>query len=317
VLGKPTQQALQLFAIAILFVFTPRILAGEIALTFDDAPMRGTAIMSGNERTEKLIATLKENKVPDVLFFVTTKNFNTEGRQRIERYTDAGFHLGSHSHSHKSANKIGVDHYMADARRAKAIIDQFDNTLPFHRFPYLHHGADREAIETLNAELLKIGYSDGYVTVDNFDFYINSLIVKAKEQNKVINWQAAEQIYVEVLWQAIEFYDQLAKQTLQRSPKHVLLLHENDAAALFVGALVKHIRQQGWTIISPQEAYQDPISQELPPGITLNQGRIAALALSKGVDKSKVRHPAEDEAYLENLFKQRKVFSDNNLSQIQ
>jgi hypothetical protein len=73
VLGKPTQQALQLFAIAILFVFTPRILAGEIALTFDDAPMRGTAIMSGNERTEKLIATLKENKVPDVLFLLPPK----------------------------------------------------------------------------------------------------------------------------------------------------------------------------------------------------------------------------------------------------
>lgn len=49
---------------------------------------------------------------------------------------------------------------------------------------------------------------------------------------------------IEVLWDAVKFYDKLAKEVLGRSSKHVLLLHENDLAALFVGDLAKFLQKK-------------------------------------------------------------------------
>lgn len=86
------------------------------------------------------------------------------------------------------------------------------------------------------------------------------------------------------LWETIEFYDGIAKKVLGRSPSHVLLLYENDMAALFVDDLVAHIRLKGWEIISPIEAYKDPISRMVPDVLFNNQGRIAAIAHSKGMN---------------------------------
>ena len=42
--------------------------AREIALTFDDAPTPDSALMTGRERTTKLIAALKKSQVRDALF---------------------------------------------------------------------------------------------------------------------------------------------------------------------------------------------------------------------------------------------------------
>jgi thiamine pyrophosphate-dependent acetolactate synthase large subunit-like protein len=104
------------------------------------------------------------------------------------------------------------------------------------------------------------------------------------------------------LYESIEFYDAIAKKSLKRSPRHVLLLHENDAAALFVGDLIKHLRSKGWKIISPQQAYKDPIAKNFPQVVLHKQGRVAAIANSKGIPESELRHPSENEQYLDQAF---------------
>ena len=82
----------------------------------------------------------------------------------------------------------------------------------------------------------------------------------------------------------------------------MLLLHENDAAALFVGDLVEHLRNKGWKIISPQQAYKDPIAKNFPQVLFQKQGRVAAIANSKGFPESELRHPSENENYINQAF---------------
>jgi len=283
-------------------------LAGEIALTFDDAPMGGSAIMSGEERTKRIIDALKTQNVDDAIFFVTTKNIRKNDENRLKSYVDAGFHLGNHSHSHKSASKISLAEYIGDIQRAKQTIDQYDNSLPYHRFPYLHYGKDRKSIDEIQSKLESMGYKNGYVTVDNYDWYLNSLLVKAKEEGKKLDLEALEKLYVDIIWDAIKFYDDLAVKTLDRSPKHVLLLHENDTSALFLPALIQHIRSNGWKIITPQEAYQDPISERLPDVVFHNQGRIAALAHESEVPVSELRSKYESSEAIDVLLESRNIF---------
>lgn len=279
--------------------------AREIALTFDDAPLADTALMSGAERTEKLIKALKDAKVPDAIFFVTTGNITEQNRDRLTQYAQAGFKLANHSHTHSSAAKLGVNDYLSDAYKAHLILKAFENRQSFHRFPYLNYGADEEAIKQLQVGLTELGYKDGYVTVDNFDWAINGILVKAAEQKKNINYAKASKLYVDTLMECIEFYDALAQRTLQRSPKHVLLLHENDAAALFLPDLIQRLNANDWKIISPQEAYKDPIAKQ---SIFHKQGKVAGIAATKGVPEAELRHPSESMEYLDALFSAQKVF---------
>ena len=279
--------------------------AREIAVTFDDAPREDGALMTGAERTNKLIKVLQDAKVPDVLFFVTTQNITEQNKNRLNQYTQAGFHLANHSHSHDSAARLGVSDYLSDAYRAHLILKDFDNRLPFHRFPYLNYGADANAVAQLQAGLGELGYRDGYVTVDNFDWAISGILDTAAEQKKTIDYKKASALYVDTLEQCIEFYDAIAQKTLKRSPKHVLLLHENDAAALFLPDLIARLRSKGWKIISPQEAYKDPIAKQK---VFHKQGKVAGIAASKGVTEAELRHESENMEYLETLFKTRKVF---------
>ena len=274
----------------------------EIALTFDDAPTPDSALMTGAERTEKLIAALQKAKVPDALFFVKADYISPQTAERLTRYTNAGFHLASHSFTHQSASQLGVNAYAQDAYKAHLALKPFANVLNFHRFPYLHYGKDLAEINQLQSLLGELGYQDGYVTIDNFDWYISALITKAVEEEKPVNYEKARDFYVNSLYESIGFYDAIAKKSLKRSPRHVLLLHENDAAALFVGDLIQHLRNKGWKIISPQQAYKDPIAKTFPQVAFHKQGRVAAIANSKGIPEAELRHPSENEAYLNQAF---------------
>ncbi|WP_331345300.1 polysaccharide deacetylase family protein [Cellvibrio sp. UBA7661] len=292
---------LSLFSLILLCV-TSMSNAREIALTFDDAPTPDSVLMTGVERTQKIIAALKKANVPDALIFVKAGHIDSQNADRLTQYADAGFHLANHSFSHQSAGQIGVNAYAEDAYKAHLALKSFKNVLNFHRFPYLHYGKDLADINQLQALLTELGYKDGYVTVDNFDWYISSLITKAAEEKKTIDYEKARDFYVNSLYDSIEFYDAIAKKTLKRSPRHVLLLHENDAAALFIGDLVNHLRSKGWKIISPQQAYKDTIAKKFPQVALHKQGRVAAIASSKGIPDTELRHPSENEQYLDQAF---------------
>ena len=97
----------------------------------------------------------------------------------------------------------------------------------------------------------------------------------------------------------ITFYDEIAQKALGRSPKHVLLLHENDLAAFFLIDLIQHIRDQNWTIISSLDPFSDPISQIEPDTLFNGQGRVAALAHALGMEKRDLVHETGDEVYLD------------------
>lgn len=293
--------------VVILFFVSVGI-AQEIAITIDDAPRKDTKLFSGAERTQTLIENLKKAKVPDVLIFVVTKQINENSINRIKAYEKAGFHLGNHSHDHFSANYEDLDIYLENITMAHKILENFDNFVPFYRYPYLHHGNNRETRNRIKSHLQNLGYRIGYVTIDNYEWYMGSLLQNALTEGKEVDYEALKNVYITTLWETITFYDIIARQTLGRSPKHILLVHENDITALYIGELVEYIRSQGWKIISPQEAYADPIASIVPDVLYNNQGRVAAIARGQGWERKRLSHEAENEAYLKALFERQNVF---------
>jgi len=132
----------------------------------------------------------------------------------------------------------------------------------------------------------------------------------ALREKKKIDYGKLRQIYLDHLWKSVAFYDQMARQVIGRSPKHVLLLHENDLAALYVDDLAQLLRDKGWKIISPVEAYDDPIAANAPDVLLNNQGRIAAIAKADGY-AGPFGQESEDEEFLEKLFRTSGVIREN------
>ena len=285
-----------------LSLLVPQVSAKEIAITFDDAPRSGSAFMRGDEIAERLIKELKSRDVDGAAFFITTKNIvNDKALNRLQRYVDAGFDLANHGHAHLSAKKVKPYKYLADFYTSHLVSKDFDGLLKLHRFPYLHQAENEKDRKKIFDEISRLGYRHGYITVDNYDWYLNSILVKSHKEGREVNLDNLKRLYLDTLLNNIEFYDEIAVSTLGRSPKHVLLLHENEIAALFIGDLVDRIRAKGWSIISPTEAYTDPIAEMYDPSYVLTgQGRVAAIAYSKGVSESRLKNQNEDQDYLDN-----------------
>lgn len=295
----------------VLTVLSATALTAEdkrIAFTFDDAPRAADPLLTAEARTRTLIDSLAKGGIVGAMFFVTTNHIDArgdEGSERLRHYAAAGHMLANHSHSHRSANRISAADFLEDISRAEAKLSGLPNHQPFFRFPYLHEGDTRAKRDAIRRGLVDRGLRAGYVTVDNYDWYLQTLFSEAVASGRPLDLPAWRALYVDVLVAAIEHYDDIATRTLGRSPAHVLLLHENDLAALFVDDLAQALRADGWSILPALEAYQDPLANQEPDTLLLGQGRVAALAHVAGEPASGLSHAWESEAALRALTVER------------
>lgn len=295
-----------LLFILLAFAAAPSHAAGpkRIAITFDDAPRPDTHF-PGAERAQRLLGELKSAGV-QATFFCTTAGFDEAGRARVETYRSAGHLVANHAHAHPDLHRVGAEAFLADFARASKYLEAFPGARKWFRFPYLHEGRTREERDAVRTAIAAAGYAQGYVTIDNYDWYMDRLFQEAVAAGREVDHARLRDAYVDILVDGAEFYDGIARRSLGRSPVHVLLLHENDLAALFVADLVGALNAKGWQVVSADEAYADPIAKQEPRTLQLGQGRVVALAVDRGYAGRKAIW--EDEAAIRREFARRKVW---------
>jgi len=278
---------------------------GAVAHDFNHNPT------SGEQRTAQLIKSLTQAQTGPTVFFVSTKHLGKKAkRRRIQRYANAGHLIANHSHHHPWLHKTDTAEYIHGIDRAEALLEGFDNRRAWYRYPYLDEGRSAEKRSALVRALTERKLTNGYVTVDNYDWYIESKWKQAVNAGKQVDLDALRNSYITMLMTAVAFYDNLAVKSLERSPAHMLLLHENDLAALFIDDLVAELRKQGWQIIHPDAVYQDPIAEHEPDTLLTGQGRVAALAVDAGIDAKTLTHLGIEEEQIDQLLLDNKVFSN-------
>jgi len=294
--------------------------AKTIALTFDDAPRGDGPLLSGEQRSKELIAKLEAHGAVPSAFFVTTQGLKHDGnKQRIHRYADAGHIIANHSHTHQWLHKTGSSTYIQDIRVAESLLKDYSNRRPWYRYPYLDEGRELSQRNNIRTQLDNLDIMSAYVTVDNYDWYIESKWQQAVDESKLVDMDALRDVYISMLMSAVKFYDELANDVLGRSPHHVLLLHENDLAAVFIGDLIDALKDDGWEIISPDTAYQDEIADYVPKTLRTGQGRVAAIAHDKYASsasgtkglRKRLSHLAIEEALIDQLLEEKKCFRND------
>jgi len=289
----------------------------RIALTYDDAPTGDGEIYTGTERTAAFLAQLAAVNSGPVALFVTTKGMNKpEGRARIAAYADAGHVIANHSDRHLWASRTEAADYIADIDVAEEKLKGIKNRRAWYRFPFLDEGGlgkdnkDGVKRDELRAALQQRNIINGYVTVDTYDWHLDRLWREALRDGKDVNEQAVSKIYVDMVLDAADHYDDLSVQVLGRRPAQILLLHENDLAGHFTSDLVQALRADGWTIIHPDEAYADPIANRIPVTLFSGMGRVSALAADSGLRGKEVfDHWSASEAGIEQKIAESGAFS--------
>ena len=255
----------------------------RIAITFDDAPL-GPRARGDWDRAGALIAALDAAGV-QAAFFATTKGFDdlTDGRDRVARYAAAGHLIANHTHTHPWLHQTEADAYLADIDEAERRLSGLPNRRAWFRYPFLDQGrGDAEKRGAVWAGLAERGLNEGYVTADTYDWHLDERWRRAVRDGTRVDEAALEAVYAAMVADAAEHAYGLAEARLGAQPVHVLLLHENDAAAAFIGAGIAALREAGWTVVTPDEAYAEPLRRpDVTTGFT-GAGRVAALSWEAG-----------------------------------
>jgi peptidoglycan/xylan/chitin deacetylase (PgdA/CDA1 family) len=271
----------------------------KISFTFDDGQVNDIGPYQLEKWNQMLLDNLKEHNLRAILFSSGNNKMGEKGKYILSSWNDAGHLIANHTFSHPNFNNemVTLKAFKSELTRNDKIINEYSNYLPYFRFPYLKEGNTIEKINGFRHFLKEKGYKNGYVSVDASDWYIDSRLVQRIKQDPNTDISGFESYYKKHLLERALFYDSIAYELTHRRINHVLLLHHNLAAALFLDDLIKHFKDHGWEVIDADKAYKDDIYLEEPDIIPAGESLIWALAKKSGKFNNVLRYPAEDSQY--------------------
>jgi peptidoglycan/xylan/chitin deacetylase (PgdA/CDA1 family) len=271
----------------------------RIAFSFDDAPRGKGAFLEPDERPRLLIEALETAGIEQAVFFINPGRITAYDNDAADIVAYA-----NHTAHHMKLSAVSAGKFLADIDAAEVWLKDKPNYRPWFRFPFLDEGQkDGAKRDAVRAGLKKRGLMNAYVTVDASDWYMEEQAIAAAASGKVMDWNALRDLYVESYIQSADFSDDLARRTLGRAPVQMILLHETDLAAMFVDDLAAALEADGWTIVTADEAYRDPIVN-MEPDVDFADGtRTQMLAAERHIGKRWYRR--NDQKVAKKLFAER------------
>lgn len=260
--------------------------AKRIAFSFDDVPRDPGAFLQDGERPGLLLEALRHGGIEQAAFFINPGRITAsdDDAETVLRYAAAGHVLANHTADHSKLSAVSAQKFLADIDAAQVWLDGKPNLRPWFRFPFLDEGGtSKSKRDAVRAGLQQRGLINGYVTVDASDWYMEDLALAAVKRGKIMDWNALRDLFVESYVQSANFSDDLARRTLGRAPIQMILLHETDLAAMFVDDLAIALKEDGWTIVTADEAYADPMVSMIPDVEMADGTRTQMLAAERGV----------------------------------
>jgi peptidoglycan/xylan/chitin deacetylase (PgdA/CDA1 family) len=271
----------------------------KISFTFDDGQTNDIGEYKLEVWNQLLLDNLKKHNLKAILFSSGANKSSERGKYVLTSWNNAGHLIANHSFTHANFNSehTSLEDFESELTQNDAIIKKYSNYYPYFRFPYLKEGDTKEKIEVFRAFMKQKGYKNGYVSIDASDWYIDSRLVTRLAENPKADISGYRDYYKNHLLNRALFYDSLAYQLTNRRINHVILLHHNLAAALFLDDLIKYFEDNGWEVIDADKAYKDNIYNEIPNNIPAGESLIWALAKESGRFEKVLRYPAEDGDY--------------------
>jgi len=277
---------LRLFVLCLL---TPAAFAQTVAITFDDGPaLAATPRLTPAGRNAALLAALARHKASAALF-VTAANgaIRPEGLALARAWGEAGHVLGNHTMTHPDLHAQGVSlaDYQQQILDCERIVAPLPGYRKWFRFTYLREGNTPEKRDGMREFLRRQGYRNAYVSLDTSDWRLNDKLVEVLEKNPDADIAPIKAAYLAHIGQRALAYRALSQQLQGRDIAQVLLLHHNLINALWLDDVLAQFRSMGWTIVTPEVAFADPVYRLQPERAAPGQSLLLSMARTLGLGK--------------------------------
>lgn len=275
--------------------------AKSIALSFDDGldPRNQPQALSWNA---SILDALSDAQIKSILFPAGKRVDSPKGLKLVKDWGKAGHAIGNHTYFHFNfcSAQVTLEQFITDTKKNETLLKDMPGWTKRMRFPYLKEGETVSKRDGFRSWLTNHGYSSGAVSVDASDWYYNNRFQAWRKSHPDNDLSPYRTAYLNHLWDRTIYYDSLSEQLLNRSIKHVILLHTNAINSVFLPDIIAMYKSKGWTIISPEEAYQDPVYAMASTILPAGESILWALAKQNGVKD--LRYPAESDTYEKQLL---------------
>lgn len=272
--------------------------AQTVSFTFDDGldPRANAQAATWNAA---ILSALAAADVKAAIFPAGRIVDSPAGIDLVRAWGLAGHVIGNHTYSHANlgSSKVSIAAFVGDVQRQHALLDQLPGWANMLRFPYLKEGDTASKRDAVYRWLSDHGYQAAPVSIDTSDWYYNERYAAWLTANPGADPASFRRAYLDHILDRAHYYDSLALRILHRRPAHVLLLHTNQINAAFLPQLIARFRDKGWKIVSPADAFADPLYSSRPD--TLPAGESIVWSLAKQHGETGLRYPAEDGDYEE------------------
>lgn len=268
----------------------------SLAITIDDFAIADGPLLSGEQKHVAILDTLDRHGVKAAGFPAGKYIDGPIGRRHLASWAERGHAVGCHSYDHAYYSD-DAGSFVGDLDRALPLVSGYATSVPLFRFPFLAEGSTALARDAARAALRGRGLSNAHVTIDTSDWYIAGRLVERLRRDPSANLGPFRRYYLAHLLDRAGFYDQLARQVLDRRVPHTILLHHNLATALFLDDAIRAFRRRGWQIVNARHAFADPVFRQQPMIVPAGQSLVWQLAKEHGGYDRVLRSPGEDGDY--------------------
>lgn len=240
----------------------------RVAVTIDDGPVVGEMSDLGNFQriTNGLVGSFQVEKVP-VTIFVNERQLNVRGQRDaraavLDQWLDAGFEIGNHTYSHRSANNVTLREFQDDVVQGevvtRALLAARGRELVWFRYPYLHSGITPEIHEAIVAFLEARRYRVAPVTVDYADYTFAGAYARELRAGNVDTAEKVKLAYLEQVDVGFDYAERASVEVFGYEVPQILLIHCNELNSISLRESLARMRQRGYTFITLDEAMRDP-----------------------------------------------------------
>lgn len=261
----------------------------SVAFTFDDAPnMKDLPRLTAAQRNAAMLAALAKHRVQAALF--VTAGFGADrpaGNALVRAWGEAGHLIGNHTMTHADLNSeaVSLQQYQKEILDCDAIIRAMPGYRKWYRFTFLREGKTPEKRDGMRQFLAQQGYRNAYVSLDTSDWRLEEKLLELLAKDSKADLAALKRTYLAHVRQRAIAYRALSQQLQGRDIAQVILLHHNLINALWLDDIIAQFKEMGWTITTPEAAFQDPVYVLQPVSNAAGQSLLLSMARSLGLGR--------------------------------
>lgn len=289
-----------------MLLLAPRLLAREVAITFDDLPDLDEDLHSHQRQariTNELVSRLHALHVPAIGFVNEEKlEDDPNAEELLAVWHRNGLELGNHTYSHSELDAVGAEEFTCDIGRGDEVTTRVAGHPPmWFRHPYLETGKTLEQRDAVERFLARRGYLVAPVTIDDSDWIFDTAYDVASCWRR----PSIRRAYIDYMQQRFSWAEYESRLVFGRDVPQILLLHASALNADTFDALARMIRTRGYTFVTLADAVSDSAYTSRDDWVGGGVGWIERWGITAGMDEAVFESDPQVPEWIQKIAKAR------------